>query len=124
MTLIDRDLPDAAGNVEGQKPRRATLGFVLHEPLMSMLKVERAPPPVFVCAARPTQTEHSSRPTPPVLSGRQKLAEAEFRIGLSQLAIQNEAAIAESGDQNVIDGFDEVCRFLRDCELLRVLQQN
>lgn len=71
MTLIDRDLPDAAGNVEGQKPRRATLGFVLHEPLMSMLKVERAPPPVFVGAARPTQSEHSSRPTPPVLSGRQ-----------------------------------------------------
>ena len=124
MTTIDRGLRDDLTLLANERTQRAPLGLVAYEPLMSMLKVERTPPPVFVDSLLLYPNEQTSRSALPVVSDRQRLAEARFRVELSQLVIGLEEKVAETNDPKVTAGFDEVCRFLMHSEHLRILQQN
>lgn len=99
------------------------LGFVRNEPLDTMLKLARLPPPILSydksAAGQSNGTLHFSNSAANAL----RLQTARMQIDLAQLVLAREDAIAASNDQNVIAGLEEVNRYLLHCAHLRLLQE-
>ncbi|MDJ0631113.1 MAG: hypothetical protein QNJ44_22840 [Rhodobacter sp.] len=99
------------------------LGFVRQEPLASMLKVVREPPPMFegpqsFGVARPKVV-----PTEGVAMSQKKLTATGLILDLAHLVISREGEIEASGDPLVQQGLEEVYRFLLNSEQLSSIRQ-
>lgn len=102
----------------------APLGFVKSEPLMSMLRVVRGPPPMLdaggpAAPARPIQLDTGAAAG----GGDRKLAAAGLLLDLAQLALRHEDRIRETALAEVKEGLDEVYRYLLNSEYLRAMRE-
>lgn len=97
------------------------LGFVRQEPLDTMLKLERLPPPVLYYGDSSSATGRVQTSDPN--SNARRHQSIKMRLDLAELVLQSEEKILNSGDTGVIDGLNEVYRFLLHTEHLRLLQE-
>lgn len=112
---------NAAPSLDTQATR---LGFVRHEPLDTMLKLERLPPPVLSSAAEGDLSGQAhARPASPNTNARRHQS-IKMRLELAELILSSEDKILASGDSGAIEGLNEVHRFLLHSEHLRLLQES
>ena len=128
MTSIgSRDMGDLSFVEHEEKDHRpdTPLGFVKSEPLISMLKVVRMPPPMLGGARTGTgeRTNAGKTPIAETASSEKKLAAARLTLGLAELVLHRVTDIKALDDPQVQEGLEEVYRFLLDCEHLRAMRQ-
>lgn len=100
------------------------LGFVRHEPLDTMLKLERLPPPVLSFSGTGDAASRAhARPSNPD-SNAHRHRSLKLRLDLAELVLSKEENIQNSGDAEVIEGLNEVHRFLLHSVHLRLLQES
>lgn len=123
MRPIERGLSDHLAIVDAAPRLPLHPGFITREPLTSLFKVERTPPPIHLSLGSGLPVEFGAAVVRPAVSTRQKLADADFRLGLSDVVINYEDALARSGDEAAKAGLYEVCQFLNHCDHLSLLHQ-
>lgn len=129
MSSVDNRPFLAPGQREIEEPAAqqqdfdAPLGFVNSEPLLSMLRVVRVPPPMLdadgpATPAKPTQSSAGS-----IAGDYRKLAAAGLLLNLAQLVLRHEEKIRETAPEEVKEGLDEVYRYLLNSEYLRAMRE-
>ena len=99
------------------------LDFVRREPLSSMFKVVREPPPMFDAALTSPGALRAVTGSVGVAPRNLKLAATGLTLDLAELVINREQEIEACGDTSVQRGFEEVYRYLLDGEYLRKLRE-
>lgn len=104
-------------------PDTVNLGLVTHEPLGSMFKTVRMPPPIFNAPNLGTKASLAAKTNDPSTRHSRKLEATGLLLKLAELVIRREQDIAVGTDPDVRQGFEEVYKFLLHHEHLRMLRQ-
>lgn len=130
MTGIDRDFsadqgfPDlAAPDLAGDHPADLPLGLVLREPLSSLLKTVRMPPPILNAPIGDAKVDAARYLVEPFGRSARELQATRLVLDLAGLVIRREPEFALAQEPVVRQGFEEVYKFLLQSEHLRMMRQ-
>lgn len=123
MTELATDFESDGSAYRALRSREPRLGFVSQEPLDTMLKLERSPPPLFDMRSGGAHADPGAAVHYGATSNLQRLQAVQMTVKLAELIMTLEDEIMQSGDQAAIDGFGEVHRFLLHSQHLRALQE-